>query len=147
MPLIECPDCGKQVSDRASSCIGCGAPLNDNGETKSADLNEPVIVKFDIDSGLFYGTIPLIAKLAALSVQALKWKVDTINENVGLVTFQTGLTWGSWSGVIGSLTINAKGDNFFEVVGSGKQNLAGGQFIAVNFYNEAEKKHLKLLRR
>ena len=27
MALIECWECGKQVSDRAASCIGCGAPL------------------------------------------------------------------------------------------------------------------------
>lgn len=27
MALIECPDCGKQVSDAAATCIGCGRPL------------------------------------------------------------------------------------------------------------------------
>lgn len=27
MPLISCPDCGAQVSDRAPSCIKCGAPI------------------------------------------------------------------------------------------------------------------------
>ncbi len=27
MPLVECPDCGKQVSDVAPACIGCGRPL------------------------------------------------------------------------------------------------------------------------
>ena len=26
--LRDCPDCGKQVSVRASTCIGCGAPLD-----------------------------------------------------------------------------------------------------------------------
>jgi hypothetical protein len=26
--LMDCPDCGKQVSTRASVCIGCGAPLD-----------------------------------------------------------------------------------------------------------------------
>lgn len=90
MPLIECPDCGKQVSDRAVSCIGCGAPLKEIAEMTSATIRETIVVKFDANSGLFYGTIPLIAKLAAQAVQALKWKVDTINENIGLVTFQTG---------------------------------------------------------
>jgi len=28
MPLIDCPDCGKQVSDHATSCIECGRPLH-----------------------------------------------------------------------------------------------------------------------
>jgi len=27
MPLVTCPDCGKQVSDRAGSCPNCGCPI------------------------------------------------------------------------------------------------------------------------
>lgn len=27
MALITCPECGKQVSDRAAACVGCGAPI------------------------------------------------------------------------------------------------------------------------
>ena len=27
MPLVTCPDCGKEVSDAASACIGCGRPM------------------------------------------------------------------------------------------------------------------------
>jgi hypothetical protein len=27
MAIITCSDCGRAVSDRASACIGCGAPL------------------------------------------------------------------------------------------------------------------------
>jgi hypothetical protein len=27
LALIDCPDCGKQVSDRAASCLQCGAPI------------------------------------------------------------------------------------------------------------------------
>ena len=27
MPLVTCPDCGKEVSDTASACIGCGRPM------------------------------------------------------------------------------------------------------------------------
>ncbi len=28
MALIKCPECGKQVSDKAPTCINCGCPLN-----------------------------------------------------------------------------------------------------------------------
>jgi hypothetical protein len=28
MPLVSCPDCGKQISDLARACIGCGRPIN-----------------------------------------------------------------------------------------------------------------------
>lgn len=36
MALIDCPECGRQVSDKASACPGCGhpikAPPKDQGE-------------------------------------------------------------------------------------------------------------------
>ena len=28
MALIKCPECGKDVSDKATACIHCGFPLN-----------------------------------------------------------------------------------------------------------------------
>lgn len=34
MPLIECPECAKEISDRASKCPHCGYPLQDS-ETNS----------------------------------------------------------------------------------------------------------------
>lgn len=40
MALIECPECGKQVSDQAVSCPGCGFPLSqmkDDLDAKSLD--------------------------------------------------------------------------------------------------------------
>ena len=29
MALIKCPECGREVSDRASSCPNCGCPLSE----------------------------------------------------------------------------------------------------------------------
>ncbi|RLK53420.1 TM2 domain-containing protein [Stenotrophomonas rhizophila] len=34
MALVQCLDCGKQISDKAIACIGCGAPTG----TKGADI-------------------------------------------------------------------------------------------------------------
>jgi DNA-directed RNA polymerase subunit RPC12/RpoP len=28
MPLIKCPDCGKEISDQAPTCIHCGRPMS-----------------------------------------------------------------------------------------------------------------------
>lgn len=30
MSLIKCPECGKEISDKASACIHCGYPLGSN---------------------------------------------------------------------------------------------------------------------
>ena len=27
MPLISCPDCGREISDSAAACLGCGRPM------------------------------------------------------------------------------------------------------------------------
>lgn len=42
MPLLTCPDCGREVSDRASACPGCGAPMA--AATAPASRPEPVMV-------------------------------------------------------------------------------------------------------
>jgi uncharacterized membrane protein YvbJ len=36
MPLITCPDCGKEISTAANTCPNCGRPT----ETATADMNE-----------------------------------------------------------------------------------------------------------
>ena len=44
MTLIECPDCGKQASDAAPACIGCGRPLAEFAEERepAAEDAEPL---------------------------------------------------------------------------------------------------------
>jgi hypothetical protein len=43
------------------------------------------------------------------------------------------VSWGSWSGVSCSLTIEEISPNTFRVLGTGKQNLRGGQLLAIDF--------------
>lgn len=33
--LIKCPECGKEISDKAVCCPGCGCPINDGPEEKN----------------------------------------------------------------------------------------------------------------
>lgn len=43
MGLIKCPECGKEISDKADVCIGCGFPIRkyiENGENHSDFKNE-----------------------------------------------------------------------------------------------------------
>ena len=35
MALIKCPECGKEISDKANVCIHCGFPLNEQKEDVS----------------------------------------------------------------------------------------------------------------
>lgn len=56
MALIKCPECGKEVSDKAQTCINCGCPLaqvNPAG-TVTVAVNGPGMVKmyiFDLTTG------------------------------------------------------------------------------------------------
>ena len=87
----------------------------------------------------------LIVKLAMKAIQEHGWTLDQANDNIGLVTFKTGMTWGSWSGVTGSLNISEISPNNFNITGTGKQNISGGQLVAMNIGNEAKKKAQKVI--
>jgi hypothetical protein len=86
-----------------------------------------------------------VVKLAMRAVQQLDWKIDGVNEALGLVTFQTGISWGSWSGISGSLNIEEIALGQFKVSGTGKQNIRGGQLIALNIASEAQGKARKVM--
>ena len=81
--------------------------------------------------------MPLMVKLAVKAVQTVGYKLESVNETVGLVTFETGMSWGSWSGVSGSLTIEETGSDLFRVSGTGKQNVRGGQSVALDLFGES----------
>lgn len=36
--LIQCPECGKEVSDKSDKCIHCGYPLKQKNDNKWCDL-------------------------------------------------------------------------------------------------------------
>ena len=47
MPLLKCPKCGKELSEKDDLCPACGYPINkeplttDSQETKVTERNEP----------------------------------------------------------------------------------------------------------
>ena len=45
MALIKCPECGKEVSDKAQNCIHCGFPINEtatiNDNANNSQTNVP----------------------------------------------------------------------------------------------------------
>ena len=51
MAIIKCPECGKEVSDRAAACPGCGYPINQGAQAVStstmreADKPEAILME------------------------------------------------------------------------------------------------------
>lgn len=83
MALIKCPECGKDVSDKANACIHCGCPLTNN------EQNDDVIVP------LSKNNICLING----AEHDLSWALDALKnngrdpfgKNSELITEKTGL--------------------------------------------------------
>lgn len=44
MALIDCPECGKQISDKAASCIHCGNPLTQPAPIAQAQIDPDSVV-------------------------------------------------------------------------------------------------------
>ena len=148
MALIKCSECSREISDRAKACPGCGAPVSVTVEREaSQQAPVPATVDYNRDTDTFTGTTVLMVKLAMRAVQELGWKLDQANDALGLVTFQTGVSWGSWSGVSCSLNIEEVSPNTFRVTGTGKQNVRGGQILALNIGGEAQRKARKAIER
>lgn len=44
MALIKCPECGKEISDKAKVCINCGCPLEEVSTTGIVRIKMPTIL-------------------------------------------------------------------------------------------------------
>lgn len=134
MALIRCDECGHEVSDKASACPKCGGPI----VLSAATVTAPESVSFN--GGRFKGTRAMLTQLAVASIQAVRYKVDDVNESSGVIGFTTGMTMGSWSGVSGTIILTEIEPYVFTATGSGKQNVRGGQMVALDLFGEAKAK-------
>jgi len=123
--------------DRAPACPNCGAPV------AAANKNAPQGVTVEDDS--FVGTKAAIVRLAVKAVQACNYKVDAADEASGLVSFTTGMTMGSWSGVSGSIYFEEIEPYHYRPSGNAKQNVKGGQVMALDLFGEAKSKVRKIV--
>jgi uncharacterized membrane protein YvbJ len=58
MAIISCPECGKQISDRAAECPQCGCPINVSVvEKKDTNVNSQTKVVVEPKEGCFLQTL------------------------------------------------------------------------------------------
>jgi hypothetical protein len=90
-------------------------------------------------SDTFAGTRADVIRLAIKAIQSKGWKLDQVNESVGIVSFETAISMGSWSGIRANLILEDTGQpNLFRVTGTAKQNLQGRQMVALDIGDEAQ---------
>lgn len=99
---------------------------------------------YDRGTGLFHGTLGGLLRLGMRAVQSLGWTVTDANDTIGLLVFETGVTWGSWSGVTGSIAFAEVEPGAWSASGTGKQNVRGGQTLAIDF-GEADGKARRVI--
>jgi len=81
MALINCPECGNQISDKAVSCPHCGTPI----AAIQSDISKPVVIKPK------YKTQRLFA--VALTLISLVVLMATKGSIVWGLLFFAGLAW------------------------------------------------------
>ncbi len=73
-------------------------------------------------------------QMVALAQQAIVSHGYTVTAaSKELISFETGMTWGSWSGALCSISMQQHEPFWFTVRGSGKQNVRGAQLAAFDF--------------
>ncbi len=70
MPLVKCPDCEKEVSDKAETCPGCARPLQIQGATVEGLFESLLVVM-----GLFIVGVPVVLLYSYISEQFKEPKI------------------------------------------------------------------------
>lgn len=96
MPLIKCPDCSREISDQAPSCIGCGRPMA-VARTESGDAWVPPMIPgcpkcgmplkqstYREGGGAGFGTVMVIAGIPAIFVH---WVAGAVLMGLGFILF------------------------------------------------------------
>ena len=102
MALIKCPECGKEISDKAQNCIGCGYPISeDNKEymlivklSNDCPIEKPLYLKEPFDVVGLYdesGSLLLTFKYGETKKIPLKENMKVYAEHLPVNTM-TGTT-------------------------------------------------------
>lgn len=108
------------------------------GCNQTASTPSPTLASAAQPSDTFRGTKAEVIRLAIRAIQQKGWKLDQVNESVGIVSFETAMSFGSWSGITANLIIEEAGPNLYRVTGTAKQNLRGGQVAAFDIAGESQ---------
>ena len=79
MALINCPECGREISDKASACIHCGFPLDQESRTKpmSNDTLKKIVISNPEGFSIIYNTVvSVVRKLKGIDEKEAKSYVE-----------------------------------------------------------------------
>lgn len=97
MALIECNECGKKVSNKASSCPNCGCPINEHHENyiikekKSIEPKKIFIILFLLIAVVWFGRLYYIINT---SDPTLPTSIVAQDDEIGSVAYDNGYKCG-----------------------------------------------------
>lgn len=90
MALIKCPECGKEISDRAGACPNCGCPIADAPTSIKvrALSNDPAVrrTKYYIN-GIVVAEVPIGA---TATIKITKPTLITMSQHTALMKYTSG---------------------------------------------------------
>lgn len=87
MPLIECPDCKKQISDQSQACIHCGCPIQPSDIQKEKDFSDLKRYRanlIDSNNKIHYKTVWAKDSISAKNKIFKDFKGLTIDDKYGI---------------------------------------------------------------
>ena len=76
MALIKCPECGKEISDRAVSCPHCGYPIKSLSREKES-VNEYAVILEDYKASIVK-CIKIVREVTGLGLKEAKEAVEKV---------------------------------------------------------------------
>ena len=94
MALIKCPECGKEVSDKAAACIHCGCPIQAQASVPSSAfvLKKVVIPSFPVDGSASPKKLPAIKIVREVTGIGLAEAKGLVEQSTPFVVVKDGLT-------------------------------------------------------
>ena len=86
MALINCPECGKEISDKSKMCINCGFPIKPNNICKINGKEYDLSFLLDDSYSILYKVRDLI-KISGSDISHVKPEIEKIIESKTIPSF------------------------------------------------------------
>ena len=123
-----------------------GNQWTDQTRPQADSASAPTVFGYRSSDETFHGDLKQLMQLASRAINEFRWTITGANEFTQSLTFETKISWGSWSGVTCTLTFFEVQPGVWQVSGTGKQNVRGAQLAAIDL-GESGRKAAKAIQR
>jgi uncharacterized OB-fold protein len=93
MPLINCPECEKEISDKAPTCPGCGSPIAQDREAAGSGVQTLTTTQGTSKRLKLQSLFAMIILGIGLTIMLVQIQADVEPGATGPILTVIGLTW------------------------------------------------------